>query len=727
MRLRHVQHSAIAGILAVLSFLTPLSARAGGVVDSAEIRIADQYADIEIKFNVPIDIGTYAPRAHGALLQIDIELPVDAEFGNAPRLGATEWIAGSQPSAFTLYEYLRFDRAREPNRGRLVIKFLRDVDFTVYKSSDSHAIVVSVLKADVPKVRTEKLAGQSQLLPETARAVQSSAAAATKRAAQSRREEQEIAMTALAAAPVAGIETKIATQAAATTTNTEPDGSRAFTALSNYSAPAPLSAPVPASTPAPTVKLASQGEITGETAAAKPARSASKNDGWRVYGGFSQSYNYSDVKISRSGDPRFNSSETRTSQNNLRSYLNLSARYRDDDWDVRSRFNGGYRLDFLDHSQDTFKSRSAGNKALLSDAYIDVRHRHSDISAKVGRQYGSSGGVFGRFDGAQVGVPLGAGWRANMVAGSPVDLTSNKTVDDTNTYFYGANFDFAPQNKRWQTNVYMLEQMIDGSVGRRALGNETRYYAEGRSLLTLLDYDIEYRVLNRALAIGTWTPFKPTTLNATLDYGYSPLLTTRNALIAQPDYSSIKQMRTVYSDAEIEQLARDRTAEYRNVLIGVTQQLDELTQLYAGIGQYYYGALPASGGVEAMSATGDEYDYTLQYIRTGLLQENDTHAFGLRYYGGNSVQRSAAGIDARYSWGSWRVSPRLWIERRNNLRDDSSEWVYRPGLRVEYSFLRRYHIELDASSDVYQGEIPEVGNQDIVGNFVQLGYRIDID
>ncbi|HET8711213.1 MAG TPA: hypothetical protein VFM32_07545, partial [Spongiibacteraceae bacterium] len=99
----------------------------------------------------------------------------------------------------------------------------------------------------------------------------------------------------------------------------------------------------------------------------------------------------------------------------------------------------------------------------------------------------------------------------------------------------------------------------------------------------------------------------------------------------------------------------------------------------------------------------------------------------LRYYTDKTVHRTAIGLDARYTWDNWRVNPRLWVERRNNLIDSSSEWVYRPGVRIEYSFLRRYHVEFEASSDLYRGNIPEVGSQDILGNFVQLGYFIDID
>jgi hypothetical protein len=136
--------------------------------------------------------------------------------------------------------------------------------------------------------------------------------------------------------------------------------------------------------------------------------------------------------------------------------------------------------------------------------------------------------------------------------------------------------------------------------------------------------------------------------------------------------------------------------------------------------------MPASGNVDQMPATGNEYDYEMQLISSGLLQQNDTHSVGVRYYDGNTVHRSAIGLDSRFAFGDYRISPRLWVELRKNLSDSSQEWVYRPGLRMEYSFLRRYHLELDASSDIYKGKIPTVGNQDIVGNFLQLGYRVDL-
>jgi hypothetical protein len=776
-----------AALLLCLSMVVGAAATQAGVVDRAEIRMAEKYTDIEIKFNVPININVYAPLTHGELLQIGVELPSDIALTNGVHLGSTEWIAGAQPSAKTLYEYLRFDRQREPNQGRLIVKFLGEVDYSVYKSSDSRSVVISVLTAALPKQRPVKSAGVPMQLPEMD--------------APPKIVVPEPKVVPLAPLPVIKPATGDAAASAAQITEAPPalsvapppselpaplqkklsreeqlaewlEQARQALARNDYDRAIELLRKIIAQGDSPyyqdaleslALALQEKGDIAGarqayeeylarypngETsnrvrqrlaellktlfpvaAATAPTDNAKKAgpDGWRVYGGVSQYYRHADIKISHtSGDPRFNDSTSQTAQSDLRSNLDFNARYRGEDWDMRSRFNGGYLVDFLDHSNSTRPSRYYGNKTLLSDAYIDVRNHRTEISAKVGRQYGSTGGVLGRFDGAQVGVPIVSGLRMNIVAGSPVDLTSNKTVDDTNSVFYGANFDIAPQGSKWQYNLYTIQETVDSIIDRRAVGAETRYFAEGRSLFAVVDYDIEYSELNRTLVIGNWTFAKKTQFNVSFDYGYSPMLTTRNALISQPKYSSINAMLATYTESEIKQLARDRSARSRNTLFSVTQEFTPKLQLYSSVGQYYFGGMPESGGVEAMPATGNEYDYEMQLIASGWLQENDTQSFGVRYYDGTLVHRTSVGVDSRLVFGSFYVAPRLWVELRKNLGDNSDEWVYRPGLRMEYSFLRRYHIELDASSDIYKGKIPTVGNQDIVGTFIQLGYRVDL-
>jgi hypothetical protein len=690
--------------LALLAAGAWAPAHAGNsAVDHAEVKIFDRYAHIEVKFNVPVALRSYAPLAHGQLLQVEVELPDGAASGPAMRLGSTEWIAGSQPSANTLYEYLRFDR-QAPQLGRLNIKFLRDVNYSVYKSSDSRAIVIAVLAADVPRQRVAKAAPAPQVIPQPLPAPKIVVPDVEPRPRPS---------TLLSPAPPAPVPDATAEPVFAPAVAVQPP-----------QMPPPLPASDSAAI-APQPQVQARAEPLPPRRERAPAPPEKKSEGWRFYGGFSQYYRYADLKIERSGDPRFDQTTSATAESDLLSNVDFNARLRDENWDARARFAGGYLVDFLDRGPDQLSSRYRGNKALLSDAYLDVRNHRTNISAKVGRQYGGSGGVLGRFDGARLGVPLGESLRFNIVGGTPVDLTSNKTLDDTERYFYGASLDLAPQGSAWHYDAFVIQQVIDGMLDRRGIGAEVRYYAPARSLFALVDYDVDYSSLNTALLIGNWIIAKRTTLNLTVDYRNSPVLTTRNALISQPAYASIEALRETYTDSEIKRLAQDRTARSRNATLSVTQQLSADLQLYGSAGQYYFGSMPASGGVEALPGTGNEYAYELQLIASNLLAQNDTTSFGLRYYDGSLVRRSAVGVDARYLFGNFRIGPRLWVELRNNRLDDSRQWVYRPALRMEYVFRRRYHIECEASSDYYQGEIPTAGDEDIIGNFVQIGYRID--
>ena len=363
---------------------------------------------------------------------------------------------------------------------------------------------------------------------------------------------------------------------------------------------------------------------------------------------------------------------------------------------------------------------------MLSDAYIDVRNRSSDISARVGRQYSSTGGVAGRFNGAVVGMPFGSIYRLNLVAGAPVDLARNMTVDDTERYFYGANVDIGPKGSHWQYNVFALQQQIDSITDRQDVGSEVRYYGEGKSIFVRADYDTSFDELGGAMFIGNWNVTPATTLNLSLDYRYNPLLSTRNALIGQFGVTSITDLKKVFSEKEIHELAMDRSQRSHYSTLSVTHQLTADVQLYGSASQFYYADMPASGGVAEMPGSDNEYEYDGEVIVSNLWLDNDTTTFGMRYYDGTTDTRTAAGIDARYLLKEkFRINPRLWVELRKHQLDNSEQWVYRPALRLGYSWTPHLHIDFEVSTDISKQDIPSAGTEDIVGNYAELGYWYD--
>jgi len=743
------------------------------VIDGADVKMADAYANIEIHFNVPISIESFAPLTHGRLLQIKVALPEGLPLDQRTRVGATEWMAGPQPSAATLYEYLRFDRMAT-NSGRLNLKFNADLNYSVYKSSDSRSVVIAVITADLPKKVQPKIASTAAPLPppplpaapiEVKRTLQD--ATLTPRA------KLETPVLPPVSAPAA-LPESFSKKNAPTTTPVLPapsddpldallEEARQSMVKQDYDHAIALYTKIIEHTDAPQAREAleylgvarekknqlahakaayedylkryPQGEgsdrvrqrlaallaLNQAPKAALSGNAKNQPQGWQYFGSVSQYYRHSDLTIKTAGpDPRFNQTESLTAVSALVTRVDLNARLRGEDWDVRARFGGGYLDDFLQ------RENTISSYAMLSDAYVDVRQRSSDISARVGRQYSSTGGVAGRFNGAVVGMPVGSIYRLNVVAGVPVDLTRNMTVDDTSRYFYGANVDIAPKQSHWQYNLFTLQQKIDGITDRQDVGSEVRYFGQGRSLFMRGDYDTSFNEIGSAMLIGNWNATKSTTLNLSLDYRYNPQLSTRNALIGQFGVTSIADLKKVFSEKEIHQLAMDRSQRSHYSTLSLTQQFTKDLQLYTSVSQFYYADMPASGGVPELPGTNNEYDYDAELIASNLLLENDTTTFGVRYYDGTTITRSAAGIDARYLIkNKFRINPRLWVELRKNQTDSSDQWVYRPALRMEYSWTPHLHLDFEVSTDISKQKIPSAGTEDITGNYAELGYWYD--
>ncbi|RLA42278.1 MAG: hypothetical protein DRR42_23705, partial [Gammaproteobacteria bacterium] len=362
-----------------------------------------------------------------------------------------------------------------------------------------------------------------------------------------------------------------------------------------------------------------------------------------------------------------------------------------------------------------------------SDFYMDLRDKVSDASFRLGRQNSSKGGVLGRFDGFLGGVQLGEQVRVNLVTGYPVDSSRNVEID-TDRYFYGLNMDFSPLGGAWEYNGFIIEQQVEGLLDRRGVGGEVRYFNSNKSLFTLVDYDIEFDELNTFLLVGNMTLEGGTNFSLTGDYRNSPTLTLRNALSGQQS-EFIKQLLEIYSEEELRQFAKDRTAKSEFVNVGITHPLNDVYQVTANISVTNFSSSPESGGVPALEGTGDEYSYDASFIANGVFLEYDTNIFSLRYFDGNRSKRTTFSFDSRYPiTANLRLNPRLRVDYQDTVETDSNEWRFRPSIRLDYRWRRRVHLEFELGGEWTSKELnSDFANETETteGYYVSLGYRLD--
>lgn len=434
-------------------------------------------------------------------------------------------------------------------------------------------------------------------------------------------------------------------------------------------------------------------------------RTTARSTPWEVFGGFSQYYRRDESTTDAGGDV--------LTQSSIASDLDITARKRSANYDLQTRFTGGYLYDFLDDGP--------GNQTSVSSLYVDAGQKQYGLSARLGRQSRNTGGVLGRFDGLLLGYQANDWLTVNAVAGFPV--WSVRDALQTDRYLYGVSFDFGTFANAWDFETFFIEQQNDGILDRRAIGGEARYFDPSLSLLTYVDYDISYASLNNLIVLGTWTLPDRTTFNASVDYRNSPVLLTTNALQGQT-VPTLQDLLDTYTEDQIRQFAEDRTAELTTATLGATHPFSERFQVSGDVTVSNLSDTSASGGIAAVPGTGYEYFYGLQLIGSNLAKDGDINVLGLRYADTSSSDTTTLTLDTRYPIGDWRINPRLRVDYRQNTNSDSTQWIGSPSLRIDYRWRRRYRFEIEAGGEWSTEDLPN-DTQDASAYYFSLGYRAD--
>ncbi|BBB26752.1 SPOR domain-containing protein [Amphritea japonica] len=448
-----------------------------------------------------------------------------------------------------------------------------------------------------------------------------------------------------------------------------------------------------------------------ETPATRTTRAARKEPSrWDVYGGISQFYRRDEFSTETE-----DFKTTSVNRDALSNDLYLTGRYRGDEYDIRTRFSGGYEEDFLDSNE---------SETRISTMYIDLQDKQATNTLRLGRQSNSSGGVLGRFDGFVVGRSLNEMIKLNLVTGFPVESSTYNEIN-TDRWFYGVNVDLGTFNDAWDYNLFIIEQRNEDILDRRAIGGEVRYFQPGRTLFTLLDYDISYNKLNTLFALGSWTNESDQTFNLSVDYRYSPVLMTTTAIQSQSVSTLSELLAKGITEDEARQYALDRTTRSFTTTLGMVQPITDDFQISGDLTVTKQGDSETSGGVEGFEGTDYEYSLFIQAIGNNLIKQGDLGIVGLRLTDATTSQRLGLTFNSRYPvTDKLRINPRFQTELRENTDDNTSQWYVRPSVRFEYRWHRKTRFEFEIGGEVSNRELTD-DTSETNSYYINLGYRHD--
>lgn len=404
-----------------------------------------------------------------------------------------------------------------------------------------------------------------------------------------------------------------------------------------------------------------------------------------------------------------------TSQSSLYSDISIDARRRGERFDFSTRITGGHRYDLLGD-----EARGSGNDFRLSYLYADMLDTRTRLRGRLGRQTRSTGGVLGRFDGLNVTWSLNERVRFDAVAGQPVFSTASS--DEQSRQFYGVSSNFTPFSKNLEFGLFYLQQDIEGLTDRQAVGTELRYFGESTSLWGSIDYDTAFSELSSAFLHGSWRLPGRFTLSGSVDRRRSPFLSLGNALIGQTS-QDFGLLADTLSESQIRQQALDRSAMTSTATLGLSRPLSPRLQLNVNINRSIIDAMPASGDAPATEEAEYGY-YSADLVASSLFREGDVGILSARYATSDSADVYTLSLDTRFPIGrSWRLNPRLRVDYREISSDLSTQWIYTPGLRLQYRLGRRGRIELDAGKRFSSREMAD-SDLDQESYFINIGYQL---
>lgn len=444
---------------------------------------------------------------------------------------------------------------------------------------------------------------------------------------------------------------------------------------------------------------------------------------WQVAGGVAQMFRYDSSRTSSStqpGVPVGTAAVVPTQAENedsLYTDVDLLARRHGETTDWITRLSAGYIRGF---GSSAFGSGGLGNSARVSLASVEWVDRAHGILAQVGRQVRNDDGILGTFDGLFAAYQWRSAWTIDVAAGYPVELTTSSP--QTRHRFESLALALAPPGAHWDGSLFATVQTLDGVRDRQAVGVQGRYLASRASLVALADYDTSFHSLNAAMLLGTVQLPARWSLSFDAERRNSPVLTTENALIGQP-VTALWQLQQTFTLAQIYQLARDRTPATDAFNLTVTRPLGERFELAATAAADRTAATIASGGVEALPASGLELSYQAQLYGSSLWSAGDFNVLTLTYANTQIGKIESVGVSTRLPlFGPWRIGPGLSLDRSQIAGDASTDTTIDPSLLIDYQRGRGL-VELELGGEIGR-QSTSLLSQRTQRYYVSLAYRI---
>jgi hypothetical protein len=472
-------------------------------------------------------------------------------------------------------------------------------------------------------------------------------------------------------------------------------------------------------------RLAALNRTVKQALSAPGARGLQAPAAWTTFGSLSQYYYRGQSHIETITPPPpgqllFNRDTlSLTDQHALISTLDVQARKRDADRDTRIVLRDSDTRNFLEGQRSYNR---------LNAAYLEQTDKNLGYFVRAGRQVGSGGGIFGRYDGLWLGYNVVPTWRINTTAGSIVEFNS-----PFKRKFVGASADYSSPPGGPGISLYYIEQDLEGLPDRKAVGVETRYFDPHTTVFGTLDYDLYFKALNTAFVQANWRTDSGINYFSNIDYRKSPPLSLLTALPGQisldPTQPTLDFRELLLTSADtlgVEELRRQAailTSESVLFALGFTRPFGPRWQAGADYRFARLSGTGASGILPAQDGTGNNHVVSGQALGNNLMLANDTAVFSTSLILAPLYRGQAYNLTYVVPKNAWRFDGTLRYYAQHDTQEQRQTRLS-PSLKVSYRWFDRLSVELESGRERFD-ETGPVRETHSTRWYVYGGYRLD--
>ena len=384
---------------------------------------------------------------------------------------------------------------------------------------------------------------------------------------------------------------------------------------------------------------------------------------------------------------------------------------------IKARING-YRVD------DQLDAENTDTR--IKRMFVDYRHDRSGTNATLGRIKNYDSGVFTSYDGASISYPVVKDVRIALNIGTPVFYSD--LYDDLDYFFYSADVSWEA-NKQWRLNGYLVNQTLNGTVDRKAVGMRAQYFKDNLSSSLNVDYDFAFGELNNLLWTGAYAFKEKTNIAASYGQQRSPFLSATNILIGQPNLDLDFYLRTQSNEDSLLDDALERTSLNQFYSLSLNQQVTADVQLNLDYTQSNLSNIPSlidvlgSSVVESNTDTFSYSSYGAQCIVQGFFADTDAATLGIRSSTSDNNDATQIYFNERIRAATYFfIQPKFSYTQTKVISNSADQHAFRYSLSLAYRPWRTTELNIEAGQEYIN---TGVDDQRFVSSYLFAGYRMN--